>query len=55
MLLSISKLLIILKFRDDNRTVASFDLEEQSVIASNPSPADKQQWAVIVSQTQTNI
>ncbi|MEO1374450.1 MAG: zeta toxin family protein [Cyanobacteria bacterium J06635_10] len=49
-----SKILTVLS-NNDNRTVASFDLEEQSVIASNPSPADKQQWAGIVSQTQANI
>lgn len=49
-----SKTLTVLS-NGDNRTVASFDLEEQSVIASNPSPTDKQQWTGIVSQTQTNI
>lgn len=40
---------------EDNRTVASFDLEENSVISSNPSPLDKQQWQEIVSRTQANI
>ncbi|MEM7552505.1 MAG: zeta toxin family protein [Cyanobacteria bacterium P01_A01_bin.84] len=49
-----SKTLTVLS-NGDNRTVASFDLEEQSVIASNPSDADKQQWAGIISQTQDNI
>lgn len=49
-----SKTLTVLS-NSDNRTVASFDLEEQSVIASYPSNTDKQQWSQIVSQTQNNI
>lgn len=39
----------------DNNKIASFDLEENSVIASNPAPLDKEQWRTIVSRTQANI
>ena len=39
----------------DSRTVAKFDLQKQSVIESNPTPTDKQNWSTIVKDTQTNI
>lgn len=39
----------------DSRTVAKFDLQQQSVIESNPTPVDKQNWSTIVKETQANI
>jgi hypothetical protein len=39
----------------DSRTIAKFDIQKQSVVESNPIPADKQNWSAIVKETKTNV
>lgn len=39
----------------DSRTIAKFDLQKKSVVESNPTPAEKQNWSTIVKETKANV